>query len=199
MSLEKKKVVVLAASWMGEKISILDEAGLEVKVIGDQRPDALEAELPTATALITGLMPITREMMAKAPRLLILAAIGVGYNHIDMPAATDLGIVVTHNPGTNSDAVAEFTFGLILALARRIPHSWELMKSGGWRKPGFWGLELRGKTLGIIGLGRIGSRVSKIGNAFGMNVLAVDPYIKDPDFKNGRCPKGLDGHGHRSG
>jgi len=104
---------------------------------------------------------------------------------VDVGAATELGILVTNTPGVNSDAVAEFTFGLLLALVRQIPHSWELMKKGGWRQPqNLDAVDLRGKTLGIIGLGRIGSRVSKIGNAFGLKVLACDPYITDQDFRN---------------
>jgi len=123
-------------------------------------------------------------MMERSPRLLIVAAHGVGYNKVDIAAADELGILVTNIPGANSDAVAEFTFGFMLTLIRFFPLVWEEMKKGGWRRPDFWGTELRGKTLGIIGLGQIGSRVSKLGNAFGMKVLAFDPYISAPSFHN---------------
>ena len=106
----------------------------------------------------------------------------MGYNNVEVAAADELGILVTNIPGANSDAVAEFAFGFMLALIRFFPRVWEEMRRGGWRRPDFWGTELRGKTLGIIGLGQIGSRVSKLGNAFGMRVLANDPYLPAKNF-----------------
>jgi len=128
------------------------------------------------------LTAITRPMIEKSSKLLIIAAHGVGYNNVDIAAADDLGILVTNIPGANSDAVAEFVFGFMLTLVRHFPQTWEEMKNGGWRRPEFWGTELRGKTLGIIGLGQIGRRVSRLGAAFGMKVLANDPYIFEKDF-----------------
>jgi len=129
-------------------------------------------------------MRVSREVMEGSPRLVIVAAHGVGYNNVDLQAADDLGILVTNLPGCNSDAVAEFTIGLMLGLMRHIPPSLEEMRKGGWRRPDLWGRELRGKTLSIIGLGRIGSRVSKLANAFGMTVLACDPYIGEEEFRS---------------
>jgi D-3-phosphoglycerate dehydrogenase len=121
-------------------------------------------------------------MMEKCSELLIIAAHGVGCNNVDLKAADDLGILVTNIPGANSDAVAEFVFGFMLNLVRFFPQAWEGMREGGWRRPVFWGTELREKTLGIIGLGQIGRRVSRLGAAFGMKVLANDPYIPEKDF-----------------
>jgi D-3-phosphoglycerate dehydrogenase / 2-oxoglutarate reductase len=184
MNPNKKKVVILSSTWVEEKAKLLAEKGLEVKHIVEQKEDLVLAELPSADFLIPGLRPITRQDMQRASRLLIVAVIGVGYNHVDLEAATELGIYVTHNPGTNSDAVAEFTFGLLLALSRQIPDAWEDMKKGGWRGAGTSCSEIRGKTLGIIGLGRIGSRVSRIGGGFGMKVLACDPYIPEQNFRD---------------
>jgi D-3-phosphoglycerate dehydrogenase len=183
MTSEKKKVVILTGSWYWEKVNLLEESGVAAKKVLDGKEDLFYAESRDAQAVVPGLNPITRPMMEKAPHLLIIAAHGVGYNNVDIAAADELGILVTNIPGANSDAVAEFAFGFMLTLIRFFPQVWEEMKKGGWRLPGLWGTELRGKTLGIIGLGQIGSRVSKLGKAFGMKVLAFDPYISDPSFR----------------
>jgi D-3-phosphoglycerate dehydrogenase len=182
MTIDKKKVLVLTGSWYWEKVNLLEESGVEVKRVPDGREDLFLAECRDAQAVVPGLNTITRAMMERSPRLLIVAAHGVGYNNVDIAAADELGILVTNVPGANSDAVAEFAFGFMLTLVRFFPQVWEEMRKGGWRRPDFWGTELRGKTLGIIGLGQIGSRVSRLGNAFGMKVLAFDPYITDRSF-----------------
>ncbi len=182
---EKKKVVLASASHHPDQVRMLEEAGALVKIIPDKVDDLFISEVSTATGLILGLPVFPARIMAGCPRLIIVARNGVGYDNVDIPAATELGIVVTNTPGVNSDAVAEFTYGLILAMVRRIPHSWEELRQGGWRKPHHLeGVDLRGRTLGIIGLGQIGSRVSKIGNALGLKVLACDPYITREAFRN---------------
>lgn len=178
-----KKTVIATNSWFGNQITLLEERGVEVRWLPDRADEAFLEEMKTAHALIPGLLTVSRRVLENSPHLVIVAAHGVGYNNVDIPAADELGIVVTNIPGSNSDAVAEFSFGLILALIRHIPSCLEEMKKGGWRRPEFWGMELRGKTLSIIGLGRIGSRVSKLGNAFGMKILACDPYIPEEGFR----------------
>jgi D-3-phosphoglycerate dehydrogenase len=184
MNRDKRKVIVLTASWYWEKVNLLEENGVEARKIPDGREDLFFAECADAGAVVPGLNAITRPMMERSPGLVIIAAHGVGYNNVDLAAADELGILVTNVPGANSDAVAEFTFGFMLTLVRFFPQVWEEMRRGGWRRPGFWGSELRGKTLGIIGLGQIGSRVAKLGNAFGMKVLAHDPYLADRSFRD---------------
>jgi len=182
---EKKKVIIATASWHQDEVRMVEEAGAGVKIIPDKADDSYRSEINSADGLIVGLPPVARELLEASPRLMIVARHGVGYDNVDVKAATELGIVVTNTPGVNSDAVAEFTYGLLLAFIRQIPHSWELMRGGGWRKPqNLEAVDIRGKTLAIIGLGRVGSRVSKIGNAFGLKVLACDPYISEQDFKN---------------
>ena len=182
---EKKKVIIATASWHQDEVRMVEEAGAGVKIIPDKADDSYRSEINSADGLIVGLPPVARELLEDSPRLMIVARHGVGYDNVDVKAATELGIVVTNTPGVNSDAVAEFTYGLLLAYIRQIPHSWELMRGGGWRKPqNLEAVDIRGKTLAIIGLGRVGSRVSKIGNAFGLKVLACDPYISEQDFKN---------------
>jgi len=181
---KKKKTVIATNSWYGNQITLLEERGVDVRLLPDRADEFFLEEMKTAHALIPGLLSVSRLIMENSPHLVIVAAHGVGYDNVDIPAANDLGIVVSNIPGVNSDTVAEFSFGLILALVRHIPSFLEEMKKGGWRRPEFWGVELRGKTLSIIGLGRIGSRVSRLGNAFGMKVLAYDPYIPEQDFRN---------------
>jgi len=183
MTSGRKKVLVFTGSWYWEKVNLLEENGVLVKKVLDGKEDLFCAECGDAHGLVPGLNTITRPLMEKSPRLLIIAAHGVGYNNVDVAAADELGILVTNIPGANSDAVAEFAFGLMLNLVRFIPQVWEEMKKGGWRLPGLWGTELRGKTLGIIGLGQIGSRVSRLGKAFGMKVLAFDPYLSAECFR----------------
>jgi D-3-phosphoglycerate dehydrogenase len=181
---EKRKIVIATASWHQDEVRMMEEAGAMVKIIPDKADDFYRFEINSADGLVVGLPPVTRQLMENSPRLMIVARHGVGYDNVDVKAAADLGIVVTNTPGVNSDAVAEFTYGLLLAFIRQIPHSWELMRGGGWRKPqNLEAVDIRGKTLGIIGLGRIGGRVSKIGNAFGLKVLACDPYITEQEFK----------------
>ncbi len=176
-------MIVTTNSFYGAKVKLLEELGVEVLFLPDRTDSRFLAEIGTVHGLIPGLTTISPRVMEEAPQLVIVAAHGVGYNNIDLRAADEMGILVTNIPGVNADAVAEFTFGLILALIRHIPHAWEEMKKGGWRRPDFWGFDLRGKTLSIIGLGRIGSRVSRIGVAFGMEVLACDPYISARTFQ----------------
>jgi D-3-phosphoglycerate dehydrogenase len=183
MPTARKKVIVATNSWYGPQITLLGDMGLEVRMLPDRVDDSFRKEMAGAHALIPGLLTVDRKLLEGAPLLVIVAAHGVGYNNVDLQAADELGVLVTNSPGVNSDAVAEFTFGLMLSLARKIPQCDGEMKRGGWRRPDLWGWELREKTLSIIGLGRIGSRVSRIGAAFGMKVLACDPYLTEQNFR----------------
>ncbi len=193
MNPARKKVIVATDSWYGPQITLLNELGFEEKFLPDRVDDPFRREIATAHALVPGLMVVDKTVLEDAPLLVIVAAHGVGYNNIDLGAAERIGVLVTNSPGVNSDAVAEFTFGLMLSLIRKIGACDLAMKRGGWRSPDLWGGELRGKTLSIIGLGRIGSRVSRIGHAFGMKVLACDPYLPEEKFREaGACPVSLE-------
>ncbi|GGP85640.1 phosphoglycerate dehydrogenase [Streptomyces calvus] len=130
-----------------------------------------------ADALIAGMDPVTAEVMDAAPRLKVIAKHGVGTDTIDVAAARDRGIPVVCAPGSNSRAVAEFTFGLVLDAARRISASHTAVTEGRW--PKLFGPELHGRTLGVVGFGRIGRLVAGYARAFGMHVLAHDPYVPD--------------------
>lgn len=118
----------------------------------------------------------------------IIARHGVGYDNVDIETATQEGICVTNTPAVNAQAVAEYTFGLILSLTRKITSADTVMKSGGWRKKEYWGIELKGKIMGIIGFGHIGSKVAILAKGFGMRVLACDPYVS----QNKASPVGVE-------
>lgn len=126
---------------------------------------------------VAGLDSVTRKVMEACPDLKVISRYGAGYDRVDIAAAKDLGIKVTNTPGVNAQAVGELAFGLILALARKIPYLNKEIRSGSWVRS--TGMELKGKTLGILGLGAIGKVVANCAKGFGMNVLAYDPFINE--------------------
>jgi D-3-phosphoglycerate dehydrogenase len=115
--------------------------------------------------------------MAAAPKLRVIGRAGVGVDNIDAEAATRRGIVVMNTPGANAIAVAELALGLMIALARQIPRADSTMHAGKWEKKSLQGSELRGKKLGILGLGRIGLEVARRARNFGMELLGHDPFV----------------------
>src|SRR6185436_14685116 len=154
------------------------EAGWQV----DARTGRPAAELLHALADADALMvrsatQVTPDLLAAAPNLRIVARAGTGVDNIDVAAASARGILVVNAPGANSISVAEHACALMLALARAVPAADRAMKQGKWEKKRFLGTELRGKTLGIAGFGRIGQEVAPRARAFGMRVVAHDPFI----------------------
>lgn len=127
--------------------------------------------------LVRSAAKVTREVIEQAPKLRVIGRAGIGVDNIDLEAATERGILVMNTPGGNAVAVAEHTLALMLALARQIPAADASTKSGKWEKKRFMGTELRGKTLGVIGLGSIGREVVRRARAFEMRVIATDPYV----------------------
>lgn len=117
------------------------------------------------------------ELLQKASKLKAIVRAGVGVDNVDLVKATELGIAVMNTPAGNTVATAEHTMALMLALARHIPKAQISMLEGQWERKAFMGTELRGKTLGIIGFGRVGQAVAKRSLAFEMNVIAYDPYV----------------------
>ena len=145
--------------------------------------DTLLAELADADALVVrSATKVTAELLQKAPRLRAVGRAGVGVDNIDLDAATKQGVLVMSTPGGSSVSVAEHTFALLLALVRQIPAFDAAMRAGRWEKSSS-GAEVRGKTLGLIGLGRIGSEVALRAEAFDMRVLAFDPFISEAAAK----------------
>ncbi len=161
---------------------VLVGAGLE-PVYPPQQAQLVEEELfgqlDGISATLAGSEPYTRRVIEAHPALRVIARMGVGYDAVDVAAATEHGIAVTITPGTNQDAVAEHTFALILAIAKSVAEQHPLIQAGKW--PRRANLPLRGRTLGIAGLGRIGKAVALRGECFGMRLLAYEPY-PDLDF-----------------
>ena len=126
---------------------------------------------------------VTADVIARANRLKIIGRAGVGVDNIDVKAATERGIIVINSPGGNTIAATEHTMAMMLSMARNIPIANETMQRGEWNRKAYVGVELRGKTLGVIGMGRIGSGVAKRALAFDMNIIAYDPYINEERAK----------------
>jgi len=157
---------------------LLDADGLEVVSVDDSGSDEFVAALADADALIVrSATKVTRDMLSLGPRLRAVGRAGVGVDNVDIPAATEHGIAVFNAPGGNTIAAAELTMALLISVARRIPAAEASLRAGRWNRADFKGVELRGKVLGLIGAGRIGSEVGIRCKAFDMDVIAYDPYL----------------------
>lgn len=162
--------------------SALSEEGLTFRADFDAHPldgAGLATRAVGASALLVGLDRVDAEVLA-TPGLRVVGKHGVGVDNIDLAAAAAAGVRVVNAPGANTVAVAELTFGAILAIARRIVPAHTSLVAGEWER--FAGLELRGRTLGILGFGRIGQAVATRALAFGMQIVAYDPFVTDAVF-----------------
>jgi len=156
----------------------LREAGFEVEKKTGLSAEKLREEVAASEGLIVrSETKVTSELLDAARKLRVVGRAGVGVDNIDVPAATSRGIVVMNAPDGNTITTAEHTIALLVALARRVPQANTSLKSGKWERKNFVGTELQGKTLGIIGLGRIGRVVASRARALGMNIVAYDPFI----------------------
>jgi D-3-phosphoglycerate dehydrogenase len=154
------------------------EAGWVVDARSGRKPAALAADLADADGLLVrSATKVDAALMDAAPVLRIIARAGTGVDNVDVAAASARGILVVNAPGANSISVAEHACALMLALARAVPAADRAMKDARWEKKTFLGTELRGKTLGVAGLGRIGQEVAQRARSFAMRVVAHDPYI----------------------
>ena len=152
--------------------------GIEVDYSHGLEPEALKAHLADAEAIIIrSATKLTADLIAAAPRLRFVARAGVGVDNVDVPAASRRGIIVMNTPGGNTLSTAEHTMALLLALSRSIYPACHSLKGGKWDRKSFMGTQLAGKTIGVIGLGRIGLEVARRCAAFGMTVLGHDPYV----------------------
>ncbi|KYH33786.1 phosphoglycerate dehydrogenase [Neomoorella mulderi] len=173
---------VLALDGIDERgLAILREAGLEVTAAGKMNEEELKDAIRDSEALIVrSATKVTAAAINAAKKLKIIGRAGVGTDNIDVTAATERGIVVVNAPEGNTVAAAEHTIAMMLALARNIPQANATLKQGIWEKKKYVGVELRGKTLGVIGLGKIGREVARRARGMEMKVMAYDPYV-DPE------------------
>jgi D-3-phosphoglycerate dehydrogenase len=173
--------IVVAEKIAANALKVLqDEPGWNV-VTPETMKDGLASELRDADALIVrSAVLVNAEVLCRAGKLRVIGRAGVGVDNIDLDAATKAGIAVMNTPGANAVAVAEHTLALMLGLARHLPRADSTTRAGKWEKKTLQGSELRGKTLGIIGLGRIGAEVARRARAFEMKLIAHDPFVAAP-------------------
>ena len=169
--------VVIAEKISASAVNVLREPNWTV-VTPDQLDGKLAAQLESADALIVrSAVQVDGALLDHALKLRVIGRAGVGVDNIDLDAATRKGIAVMNTPGANAIAVAEHTLGLMLAMARHLTRADALMHAGKWEKKSLQGTELRGKTLGVVGLGRIGMEVARRAISFGMKIVAHDPFV----------------------
>lgn len=172
--------VVIATDGVSEKglKALREDARFEVKLIPDSSSEAFSLALPEAHGLIVrSATKVDGPMIDRATSLRVIGRAGVGVDNIDLVAASSRGIAVFNAPGGNTIAAAELTMALMLSVVRRVTAADRSVRAGEWDRSRFRGVELHGRTLGIIGAGRIGSEVTLRAEAFGMNVILFDPYI----------------------
>src|SRR5271156_3520493 len=167
---------IIVADKISERgIELLRATGWEIVL---SAAAALPSEIANADGLIVrSATKVTSALLDQAEKLRVVGRAGVGVDNVDMDAATRRGVLVMNTPGGNSISVAEHTLALLLGLARSVPQASASIHAGKWEKSAFSGTELRGKTLGLVGFGRIGSEVARRALALGMKVLASDPYV----------------------
>lgn len=170
--------VLVSDDLSSDGVDIMRKEGLEVDVKIGLPPDELERIIGDYDALaVRSATKVTARVLEKATRLKVVGRAGVGIDNVDLQAATRRGVVVMNTPGGSSTTVAELTLALMLALARHVPQATASVKAGRWEKKKFQGHELAGKTLGVIGIGNIGSIVVQRCLALRMHVVAYDPFI----------------------
>lgn len=153
-----------------EDVSVVKKTGLSEEALIEEIPDY-------HALLVRSQTKVTERVFDAAKNLKVVGRAGVGVDNIDMPAATQRGVVVLNAPDGNTISTAEHTFAMMMALARHIPQAYRSLKNGQWERKSFLGIELHHKTLGVIGMGRIGTEVAKRAKAFGMTVLSYDPFL----------------------
>lgn len=171
---------ILVSDDVSEKgVAILREH-FDVDVKTNMPPEELLACIGEYDGLVTrSQTQVTEEVIAAAHNLKVIGRAGVGVDNINIPAATARGIVVCNAPEGNTIAAVEHTIGMMLAVTRHIPQAHQSIQEGKWDRKSFTGIQLQGRTLGVIGVGRVGSRVAKRMQAFEMNVIGYDPYITE--------------------
>src|SRR5438309_3397594 len=167
--------ILIAEPLAPAAVKLLKQQGWDVIV---SSPKEYAQHLATADALIVrSAVLVNAALLSKASKLKVIGRAGVGVDNVDLPAATEAGVLVMNTPGGNAVSVAEHTIAMMLSMARSIPQASASTKAGKWEKKKFLGSELRGKVLGVVGLGSIGREVVKRARAFEMRVIAHDPYV----------------------
>ncbi len=172
--------IFVTTTLTGEALDFLRRSeGVEVRILPPNRAEVLRAIGEADGLIIRDELQVDAELLAHAGRLKVVGRVGVGLAGIDIEAATARGVMVMHTPGVNAISTAEYTFALMLVLARQVIPAHTELGRGLWLRQAHIGTELYGKVLGIIGMGRVGRRVAERAIAFGMDVIAYDPYVAE--------------------
>jgi D-3-phosphoglycerate dehydrogenase len=172
--------IVVADDLPPSALDVLRAEGWNVDARTGRAPEQLASDVADAEAIVVrSATKVTAPLIQAAPKLRVIARAGTGVDNVDVPAASTRGIVVMNAPGANSISVAELAVALMLALARHVPAADAAMKQGKWEKKKFLGEEVREKTLGLAGLGRIGQEVARRAASFDMRIIAHDPFISE--------------------
>jgi D-3-phosphoglycerate dehydrogenase len=178
MTAPAKMKILVSDSLSKQGVDILEKAGFTVVVKTKLPKEELFKEVKDADGLIVRSgTKVTAELIAAAEKLKVVGRAGSGLDNVDTPAATRRGIVVMNTPGGNTVTTAEHTMAMIFSMSRRIPQATASVKAGKWEKDKFMGVELYGKTLGIVGIGQIGGYLCKLAQGAAMTVIAYDPYL----------------------
>jgi D-3-phosphoglycerate dehydrogenase len=178
MDVSLSKRVVVAEAFAEKGLAVLRQAGITVEsLVGRPREELLRALAEADGLIVRSETRVDRALLGNGPKLAVVARAGVGVDAIDVDAATDAGVIVLNTPAANTLSATEQTFALMLSLARKTPQAVQMVREGVWDRRSLIGTELAGKTLGIIGLGRIGANVATRARAFGMHILVADPLI----------------------
>ncbi len=179
--------VILATDKVSSKglQPLREDERFDVRSVDDSASAEFSSALSEAHGLIVrSATEVGLALLDNAPKLQLIGRAGVGVDNIDIPAASSRGIAVFNAPGGNTIAAAELTMALILSVVRRVTAADRSVRAGAWDRASFQGVELRGRTLGLIGAGRIGREVARMCEAFGMEVVAHDPYVSDADAED---------------
>jgi D-3-phosphoglycerate dehydrogenase len=173
--------VLISDSLAPQGLEILEHArGIEVEYAPDLSPDVLLEKIRDADGLvIRSGTKVTREVFEAATKLRVVGRAGIGVDNVDLASATERGVVVVNTPSGNNVTTAEHAIALLVALARHIPQASASMKAGKWEKNAFTGMELSGRTLGVLGLGNIGRVAAQVAQGIGMRVIAYDPHLPE--------------------
>lgn len=173
---------------------LAEKGGFQVDFLPESTQDQIKEIIPAYSGwIVRSRSNATREIIERATNLKVIGRAGAGLDNVNIEAATERGIVVMNTPGGNTISTAEHSLSMLMALARLIPAADASMKAGKWDKKSFMGVELQGKTLGVLGLGRIGQEVARRMLAFEMRVIGFDPYVTEERIRSlGIEPAGVE-------
>jgi len=185
-----KKKILITDRFAQDSFLFLQQNS-QFEVVRADHPHHLPLEhLVSANALIIrSRTHINEELLKKARQLQLIITCTSGFDHIDLEATQKWGVTVMHTPTANVESAAQLTWGLVINCVHNIQQAHKMMKAGEWKRDLITGIELAGRTYGIVGLGRIGSRVAEMAQAFGMTVVAYDPYQEDEVFERLKIPR----------